>query len=385
MDKVLEILSEAGHPVLNSTIVWAMGSIAIYKFCFFATQRVLPGFPYSFLEFCQRNTRLELPHVFNFFLDQIDIFFKFREVNILGLKTYFPSFWRSALASCVVLFIISVFMTIQGNNVFLDAWNNIFSTTEFERQLKRIDDGIYETQRYDYEYEIWLDEEGKFHAPYLIYISVITAIVAFLINLFADYISISQTRKFISILRSWRLLPIIIIFDFLVSIFILLISVISIILISSIIIYVFFEYHYFSEGADILSMGNFSPYFFDLVIPSMLIAASLIVDGFLNLFSSYRVTPSFLEYLESVYLAKLPIPQPVNLFSLLVVSSLMTSIWLYLNTISVLFAGAFRLIPGYLAKIIEWTRAETKPIRLIAFFMIKSWTIFWVIDQAIRT
>lgn len=367
----LQELLELADPNLSFAIAWAAAATVLYKFVVVGIPAVVPALPEEFFKSLEKSSRKRRILPERAVMELIDGLFLFENRSFLRAAVYAPSLKRTVVASVFSLALSVVLLTLLGFNVI-------------EEIVRHISGSSIEEKLYSSVNAPWGRHAFQFPKYSVLIFGFISGVSAFFVNLAADYVSVTQTRYFVKIIRDKNLsififLPL----DLIFSILILLVSLLLSILVSSIILYVYFVY--FDYNSDILGIyiGRPIAFLYEFVVPSMLVVSVHIADGVSNLLGMPLRAEAAVDGLENIYGFGMPFPNLPNTFSLLVISSLCTSIviWILLTyRISVSIVLLHRKIAK---RALRWTDAARDPTRLLAFYIILIWTMIFILTSLI--
>ncbi len=351
---ILELLKNAGDFFPANAVTWAAGSVALFRFSKVVTSSAVPGFPREFLSLLLGTRDFKAMDYGSVFVEQMDKLFRF-ESRTLGKRSFrLPSIVRSVIASVATIFVVSIILTLSGFGVWSETIGFITGAS--------INASVAEVSGNT------LPEQSR--SLHLV-MGLVTGAIAFFINLYADYISLAQTRYFIERTNLIKGLStfLIVAFDLAVSVMILFASV-SLGLFTTCVLMYF---------AGFFVWETFSEYVQHLLIPAIAVSFSLMYDSVALIFGGAEISDDVIAYFNQSNRGTVGFPTPKLVFLTWVCSSIMSSAWLWLNLAAIAIARLVSFAPSIANNLIKWTKAKEDPHRLVATFIVVAWSIIWII------
>ena len=347
-------IKTAGDFLPTYAVAWAAGSVALFRFTRLVTAAAVPGFPRDFLAMLSGSRKLAVSDFGSVFVSQMDRLFRFAKRTVGRRTLYLPSFARSVLASVATIIFVSLVLTLGGFGVWREAVGFLTGESISEAVAGVSSIGVSEQLR-------------DLH----LVMGLVTGGIALLINLYADYFSIAQTRYFIERSKTAKGANslLVVALDFAVSVAILLVSVTLGLLATCILMYF----------AGFFIWDTFSEYFRYLFVPSLAVSFSLLYDSIALLFGGSEISEDVIAYMIQWSGVAIGFPTPKFIFLTWVCSSLLTSAWLWLNLSAIGLARVVSFVPTVANALIKWTRAKEDPDRLVATFIVVAWSIVWML------
>ena len=352
---ILELAERAGDFFPAHAVAWAAGSAALFRFSRAVTSSAVPGFPAEFLAILSGSRNLRVTDYGKVFVSQIDTLFQFTRTTKGRQALFLPRFSRSVLASLTTIAFVSLVLSLSGFGVWSEAVG--FLTGE------SINDAFIST----YDSSGISEQLRNFH----LIMGVATGGIAFLINLYADYFSLAQTRLFIEKAKLTKGLQtiIVVLTDFLVSVLILFASITLGLFTTCVLTYV----------AGFFVWETFAEYFQYLFVPALAVSFALLYDSLAFLFGAQEVSGDVINSMSQWTGVPIGFPTPKLIFLTWVCSSLFSSAWLWLNLSAIGLAKLLSFAPTLATAIIKWTKAREDPHRLVATFIVVVWSVAWVL------
>lgn len=351
---IFDLVESAGDFFPAYAVAWAAGSVALFRFSKVVTSAAVPGFPREFLSLLLGTKDFKAMDYGAVFVEQMDRLFRFESRSFGKKSLRLPKLSRSMVASLVTILMVSIVLTLSGFSV----WRETIGFVTGESINEAVADVYGRT----------LPEQLR--GLHLI-MGLVTGAIAFLINLYADYFSLAQTRYFIERANLTKGLStvLVVIADLAVSVMLLLVSVSLGLLATCVLMYFagFFVWETFSENVQYL------------LIPAIAVSFSLMYDSIALLFGGSEISGNVITYFNQLHGVPIGFPTPKLVFLTWVCSSIMSSAWLWLNLVAIIIAKLVSFAPSIAKTLIKWTKAKEDPHRLVATFVVLAWSIVWIL------
>lgn len=352
MEEVLKYIDALLTNPVGQAGAWLLGCSVIIKLIT-KIETLLPNSKDDLSAALDNNS---VPNFFSNIADNllkfIDEFFRFRGRSTDAIRL--PSLLISMAMSSLFLIFVVIILQSSGTPIINSISELLLTRNEFR------EDGF-----------------AQYNQRFLGF-SIL--IFVFLINYLSDYTSLVQTRLFIYLSRELSLIRkiFLVIFDFIASILIIVIFT----SISVFIAYIFSAFltitlYYQGPGLNYYDYI----YFLNLAYYSAVLAALVVLDGACVIFGSSIPDMVFTEvHLYIPFLVEglgytSHIKSVPYLTFCLILTNLMTSIWIWFYCVSSIIQYVFRRFPNIYFYFLKWSDAGSNPYNALRFVSICVWTL----------